>query len=154
MCREALSTTLFSPGPAVAHPHNQERLHSSLYRETALIVHCLTSDRQILVSIPRHPARRQVTASPPITSLFDFDFSLFKFCSPFLLCLFFFFFFARSIIFGSREDRFRSLLRNNVWVSLHLIYWSYIYVDIYIHSIFGELIVEANTKKLVETCLL
>lgn len=92
MCREALSTTLFSPGPAVAHPHNQERLHSSLYRETALIVHCLTSDRQILVSIPRHPARRQVTASPPITSLFDFDFSLFKFCSPFLLCLFFFFF--------------------------------------------------------------
>lgn len=137
MCREALSTTLFSPGPAVAHPRNQERLHSSLYRETALIVHCLTSDRQILVSIPRHPARRQATTSPPITSLFDFDLSLFKFRFPSLLCLFIFFF-ARSINFGSRENQFRSLLHDNVRVFLHLIYWSYIYVDIYIHLTFGE----------------
>lgn len=127
MCREALSTTLFSPGPAVAHPRNQERLHSSLYRETALIVHCLTSDRQILVSIPRHPARRQATASPPITSLFDFDLSLFKFRSPFLLYLFIYF--ARSIIFGSPEDRFRSLSRDNVRLDILIVYIrGYLYI--------------------------
>lgn len=39
-----------------------ERLQSSLHRETALIVHCLTSERQILASIPRHPARRRATS--------------------------------------------------------------------------------------------
>lgn len=131
MCREALSTTLFSPGPAVAHPHNQERLHSSLYRETALIVHCLTSDRQILVSIPRHPARRQVTASPPITSLFDFDFSLFKFCSPFLLCLFFFFFFCQIYNFW--------IARRSIQISLTQQCVSIVTLDILIVHIRGYL---------------
>lgn len=150
MCREALSTTLFSPGPAVAHPRNQERLHSSLYRETALIVHCLTSDRQILASIPRHPARRQTTAFSPITSLFDFDLlSLFKFHSPSLPCLFFFFSFAISVIFESREDRFRSLFRDNRTLDILIVYiYIYIYMDIYIHSTFGESIVEVNIKKI------
>lgn len=52
--------------------------------------------------------------------------------------VFIYFFFARSINFGSRENRFRSLLHDNVRVFLHLIYWSYIYVDIYIHLTFGE----------------
>lgn len=56
-----------------------ERLQSSLHRETALIVHCLTSERQILASIPRHPARRRATSlsfnSPvPCHTLFNFSF--------------------------------------------------------------------------------
>lgn len=72
--------------------------------------------------------------------------------------VFIYFFFARSINFGSRENRFRSLLHDNVLHDKYSYTWYidriYTWIFIYTWPLESRLRIETNTKKLVETCLL